>query len=345
MSTKKSTARQRKQKCSSCGRKFVDHDGPLGRHCNMEMPQYNDDDSQIVDHTSNTSSKDQVLHELMDQMSKLTLGLQHVQDDVRDIKKDAHTNPSAGAGSGSRAPRIASDYMSAGVGLQHATTEANICLPSGAKVSQRTIAHSKSGEYINLTDYVPCLEPSLTTETSLEDGGQVFRPKRGIKSIDSFFLWSMAWRGYEEILVSHDPGLYPQLSAYRTFIQTCAAKYTWPAVCSYDVRNRGKHSMNKSFEFNIIDNDIYITTMDSSTARQNIRNCARCKSIWHVIKDCPFAEAGTLAPGARQQPASSSNQRPTAASNTRNASTQVCFNWNAGCCIPPCVRRHVCEGC
>jgi hypothetical protein len=150
----------------------------------MEMPQYHNDGSHIGDHTSNDgSSKDQVLHELMDQMSKLTLGLQHVQEDVLDIKKDAHRNPSAGASNGSRAPRIASDLMSAGVGLHHATTEANICLPSGAKVSQKTIAHSKSGEYINLTDYAPCLEPTLSTETSLEDGGLVFRPKRGIKTL------------------------------------------------------------------------------------------------------------------------------------------------------------------
>ena len=145
--------------------------------------------------------------------------------------------------------------------------------------------------------------------------------------------------------MSHNPDLYPQLSSYRTFIQTCAVRYTWPAVCSYDVRNRGKHSMHRSFDFNVIDNDIYITTMDSSTARQNVRNCSRCKSIWHVIKDCPFAEAGTLAPGTRQQTTSSPNQRPTSAGNSRNTSQQVCFNWNAGRCVPPCVRRHVCDGC
>ena len=145
----------------------------------------------------------------------------------------------------------------------------------------------------------------------------------------------------------HNPTLYPQLCAYRSFIQVCAAKFTWPAVCSYDVRNRGKHSIHNSFDFHVIDHDIYITTMDASTARQNIRNCSGCKSIWHVLKDCPFSTAGPLAPATRQQTTQQSSQRqPAGSSNSRNASTQICFNWNAGRCVQnPCVRRHVCNGC
>ena len=106
--------------------------------------------------------------------------------------------------------------------------------------------------------------------------------------------------------------------------------------------------MSKSFNFNVIDNDIYVTTMDASTSRQNICQCSRCKSIWHVVQDCPFAEAGTLAPGPR--PSSTTARTPPATSqrqpaSSANASTQVCFNWNAGRCVAPCNRRHVCERC
>jgi hypothetical protein len=154
-------------------------------------------------------------------------------------------------------------------------------------------------------------------------------------------MWSMCWRGYEEVLVTHDPRLYPQLCAYRIFVQTCAAKFWWTAVYSYDVRNRGAKSMSRSFDFNVLDNDIYVTTMDSSTTRQNIRQCSRCKSIWHVVTDCPFAEGGAMAQGPRQAPAASRSS----ATLSKSQSTQICFNWNAGHCSGPCNRRHVCEGC
>jgi hypothetical protein len=58
--------------------------------------------------------------------------------------------------------------------------------------------------------------------------------------------------------------------------------------------------MYKTFNFQKIDHDIYVTTMDASTVRQNIRQCNRCKSIWHIVQDCPFAEDGVVAPGTRQ---------------------------------------------
>ena len=98
-----------------------------------------------------------------------------------------------------------SDLMSAG----NATTEPSMCLPSGARVSPKLLQHARNGEYTNLADFAPCLEPSLVTETSIVDGELQFKPKRNIKSMDSFLLWSMAWRGYEEYLVSNDPSLYP----------------------------------------------------------------------------------------------------------------------------------------
>ena len=94
--------------------------------------------------------------------------------------------------------------------------------------------------------------------------------------------------------------------------------------------------------FQDIDHDVYITTLDSTTIRQNIRQCQRCKSIWHIIKDCPFAEDGAVAQGPRQtqQTASPKLNMVRAA-----AAAQVCYNWNAGRCNQPCLRRHVCEGC
>jgi hypothetical protein len=194
----------------------------------------------------------------------------------------------------------------------------------------------------------PCLEPSLVTETSIVEGELVFKPKRSIKNMDSFLLWSMAWRTYEELLVGFDPSLYSGLVAYRIFIQTCAAKHWWPSVYSYDVRNRAKHSMNHSFLFHQLDNDIYVTTMDATTIKPNVKQCNRCKSIWHMGKDCPFSEEGALAPPTRQTQTPSGQQGASSGRQNGNTpmSSQVCFNWNAGRCHDSrCVRRHVCERC
>jgi hypothetical protein len=341
-----SSRKQWKTKCTTCGRLARDHMGPVGKKCQRSPVKLDMDDEDLsYAHSDHGSDKSGVLHELADQMSQLAISMQSMQDELIDVKKEIRGANTSDAGAGLASHRIASDYLSAGSGAHTATTEANICLPSGAKVSNKTLLQTRTGEYINLADYAPCLEPTLTTETSLVDGELVFRPKRNVKNIDSFLLWSMAWRGYEEVLVNHNPALYPQLVSYRVFIQTCSAKFWWPAVYSYDVRNRGKHSMDKTFDFNCIDNDIYVTTMDASTARQNIRNCSRCKSIWHVIKDCPFTEDGAVAQSPRQAPPTAKPTQPTRMPTQQNQSAQVCFNWNAGRCFGPCNRRHVCEGC
>ena len=285
---------KRKNKCSTCGRPSRDHPGPAGKKCS-NFPLSSDEDSSLKDYPGkHKGAKDSVLRELADQLGQLTLSIRDIQDDLVDVKQDLKDvrsqdvrSPKPGTPTGSRPP----DYLS-GIGTAANAAEAHHCLPSGAKVSAKVLAQAKCGEYINLADFAPCLEPSLVTETSIVDGELVFKPKRNIKNMDSFLLWSMAWRAYEKLLVTYNPALYPGMCAYRIFIQTCAAKHWWPSVYSYDVRNRAKHSMEKSFLFHHLDNDIYVTTMDATTIKPNVRQCSRCKSIWHVSRDCPFSEEG-----------------------------------------------------
>ena len=283
---------KRKNKCSMCGHMARDHPGAMWKKCS-NFPLSSDEDTSVKDYPGlklhKRNAQDSVLRELADQMGQLTLSMNDIQDDLGEVKKElrevrASKPDTQGTPSGSRQP----DYLS-GVGTGANAAEAHHCLPSGSKVSAKVIAQAKCGEYINLSDFAPCLEPSLVTETSLVDGELIFKPKRTIKSMDSFLLWSMAWRAYEELLVTFNPALYPGMCAYRIFIQTCAAKHWWPSVYTYDVRNRAKHSMEKSFEFHRLDNDIYVTTMDATTIKPNVKQCSRCKSIWHVAKDCPFS--------------------------------------------------------
>ena len=134
-----------------------------------------------------------VLQELSSQLGQLSLNMKDMQDDLKTVWSELRS-VCADLPASSWTPHSwtnASDYLSAG-GSSAPTTEAHLCLPSGAKVSPKTLAMAKTCEFINLADFEPCLELLLMMETSLVDSKLVFRPKRNIKSIDSFLLWSMA---------------------------------------------------------------------------------------------------------------------------------------------------------
>jgi hypothetical protein len=336
--------KKRQSKCSKCGRFTNDHPGPAGKKCQLSRHVSDEEDS-LLEYAGlgpPRASKDSVLHELADQLGQMSIQLKSVQDDMKHVKADVDDVRASNAGGSLPGPRTPTYSMPAMGGIPP-HVETHTCLSSGAKVSSKVLQQARNGEYINLADFAPCLEPSLVTETSIIDGELVFKPKRTIKSMDSFLLWSVAWRTYEEYLVDYDPSLYKNFCAYRIFIQTSAARYWWPAVYSYDVRNRAKHSMDKSFAFQTIDNDIYVTTMDSSTVRQNVKCCSRCRSIWHNVQDCPFSESGALAQGPRQN---SAPARPAGPSKVQNSiANQICYNWNLGRCFHACVRRHICETC
>jgi X-X-X-Leu-X-X-Gly heptad repeat protein len=308
------------------------------------------------DDSEGTPNNAVVLNELANQVGQLSAGMQQMQDGMRRLELEvARRDPSSERPShvhsrnvNKHKPEVTAAELLAGA----AKDDAFVCLPSGAKVSHKILKTARNREFINLSDFAPCLEPSIITETSLVDGELQFKPKRTLKNIDSFLLWSMAWRGYEEVMVEADHSRYAQLVEYRIFIQTCAARYWWNAVYSYDVRNRAKKSMTRSLDFHVMDNDIYMTSMDTSTTRTNIRQCNRCRSIWHVVRDCPFPEEVAVATNTRSpQVGARSSQdvrmsQSSSSNYTRRIGMQACFNWNAGRCFAnPCTRLHVCERC
>jgi hypothetical protein len=127
-------------------------------------------------------------------------------------------------------------------------------------------------------------------KTTIVDGELVFRPKRTAKAIYSFLLWSMAWAAYKGIPVADCPTIYMNRVTYRCFIQVCATKYWWTAVYTYDVRNCASKSMSRCFDLQVIDMDIYVSALDPATAKTSVRQCSRCRSIWHNERECPFPE-------------------------------------------------------
>ena len=340
--------------CSTCGNPSRGHVGPQGKRCKNNKPgpasiiykrpgTPGDGEVKVEEQKSRkeltvNTTDDNVLKELANQIGQLSLGMQHMQKDITDLK--AGNSPAMVAAPArvdvrkfEDVPRAADTYE---------------CLSSGAKVPTKVLRAAKQGEFVNLADFAPVLEPSNTTETSLVEGELIFKPKRAVKNIDSFLIWSLAWRGYEELLIDMDPSLYKQMVDYRIFIQTCSARYWWYAVYSYDVRNRAKCSMSQSFNFNRLDNDIYVSCMDAATARTNVRQCSRCKSIWHFSKDCPFQTEGPVEASTRPAKTQNSSSVPAQSGPARRPmSQQICFSWNSGRCYNnACARLHnVCQGC
>jgi hypothetical protein len=308
-------ANRKQNACTRCGRPSRGHIGPQGRGCNMiiessEFPQP-DFSSSVREpvHTTWGSGRDPVLAELTNQMGLMSVHMQQMQQDMTAMKVNSEKAGVSAAAVSAGAGVASIVSLKSPVNSDESKGDNYECLSSGAKVTAKVLKSAKSGECVNLVDFAPVLEPSNVTETSLVDGELTFKQKRVVKSIDSFLLWSLAWQGgYEEHLVEGDPSLYKKLVDYRIFIQTCAAKYCWQSVYAYDVRNRSKHSMYRSFNFSHVDSDIYVTCMDSSTMRTNVKQCARCRSIWHVTRDCPFPACNEVETGPRSLASQASNK-------------------------------------
>ena len=137
-----------------------------------------------------------------------------MKDDMRGLTVHIKGTKDFSRKSGDVLPEISpSDMRAAGGEASNAPGE-TICLPSGAKVTPKLMKAARQGEFVNLSDFSPCLEPSVVTETSLINAELVFKPKRTMKTIDSFLLWSMAWWSYEQLLVEADVSRYADLVDY-----------------------------------------------------------------------------------------------------------------------------------
>ena len=245
-----------------------------------------------------------------------------------------------------------------------------ITLPSGAQVSRRTLKAAKLGEFVHLNEFIPSYEPSRVFEATIIDEKLQIKQKKSSRKLDSFFIWLLAWAGYERTIVDENPSLYDKLSQYRLFIQELDAKYAWSAVVVYDGRNRLRKSLGRSFDFNITDTEFYVNLLEHG--KTNV-GCFRCKSIMHYVEDCPFRQSETAMAAVKHEEKSARKQQPraspagpggqTARANTpwnvaaatftpgnqsnSDRYTPVCINFNAGQCKfgQNCTKRHVCSRC
>ena len=223
-------------------------------------------------------------------------------------------------------------------------------------ISDKTMSSLVSGEYINIYELLPSdITPSSEmVAIQNNDGTMSFQPKKVKKSVDNFDTWLCAWSIFEAILVAKRPGLYERLSKYRQFIHICDRKYQWCAVAIYDKRYRAKLAETKSFAYDNIDNMLFVSILDAAAVKTDAKHCFRCKSLFHLISDCPFPASEKMGKDPQASPLS---KRFTG--NTRGRGVQyrvpdrfmhegreICNNWQINNCkYPNCNRAHVCKGC
>jgi hypothetical protein len=166
-----------------------------------------------------------------------------------------------------------------------ANQEPPVVLANGARLPRKLYLQARSGEYVNLAEISPNIEPSDILESVMDESTNqlIFRPKTVKKHIDSFLAWSTAWHGYEAILIDLDPSLYLQLAEYCMAIQRYDALYLWNAVYAYDTRHRVRLSVTGSFEFQNCNTNIFVMVLNVQSARPNTKACYYCKSLDHHV--------------------------------------------------------------
>ena len=87
------------------------------------------------------------------------------------------------------------------------------------------------------------------------------------------------------------PSRYTELALYREQIQFANRKFRWPSVYMFDIHSRmayAKQIQLGSASLDVIDTTLYATVLDASALRPHPRQCSRCKSFDHLVKDCTF---------------------------------------------------------
>lgn len=383
------------RRCTKCHRALRGHNMPTGEKCELVAL----DEAELARDTSSDDEDDKYI-EVIAQLGRLTATVNKlVQDSPAegDARLGAHfiaPNPfresqssDCGWGRGGQQqqhrgwfpnqvqmPPYQNITVDNHAYMGNETSNRQIPLFTGARVPMKVLDTAKAGEFVNLVEFLPCLETSGELTPTIENNQIVVKPKRLRRSIDSFSSWCQAWTGYESLLVSQSPDLYVPMAQYRLYIQELDIKYKWPAVYSYDCQHRNQLSITHSMVFNQVSMEILTSTcLTTGAAKQNV-GCFRCQSIFHHVKECPFQD---MAPGEKEKPQKSSSPTPSlyqtgsyvrqpsqnnnstqqqasqGYSQNRNPARQpssmqekVCTRFNAGSCNDSrCVRRHVCSSC
>ena len=333
-------------RCSHCNRLVKGHALPIGKECKLEPIKL--EEGEVAEAEGAEQSEDPkdnpFFAELLTAISRLSATVQYVLDEQNTMKVslEAGRQPSEQTATQYIKPVI----QSVPVSMALPTVEPAVSLFTGARVPAKLVQAAKAGEYVNLSDFIPSIEPSQDYETVLEEGNLIHRKKRVKRSITNLSTWLLAWAGYESLLMQDDPDRYVRLAKYRLIIQEWDMKYKWASIYSYDNRHRLELSLTKSLDFASTNMEIFASCCVSySASKPDSQTCRRCFSPAHFAPDCPFPSGGTVeksAQATQRSPYPYNRQ----SENSRNIAGEFCFSWNGGSCARQnCPRRHACQNC
>ena len=301
--------------CTNCGEPVKGHVGPTGKLCPNKtidvdtdlnegtvpvLEENKDNASESIDVMSGNIesssfevSKNEelapVLSQLVSQMTMLNAGIQAVASGQKEIINAIKASDSFQSREHSNIDQVKTSKQQTKVTVPHSATSA---ISSCIKLPDKVVREAILGECINLIDFLPgndiILSEQYKNPVDLPQGVMVVLSKKNKRNIDNFDVWLTAWNNYEALLVQNHPDIYPNLSVYRQLVQKCNRKYTWQSVYLYDVRFRMKLGSSRSFDFHVMDNDLYLTILDTTAVRTDAMRCFRCKSYEHVVTSCPF---------------------------------------------------------
>ena len=135
---------------------------PVGQHTPLQPDFDNLSDGDM----GNTSAA--AIRELASQIGRLTMNMEHMQRDIHDLKGKVSGVPSLPSSGVSKKKDVPEEASS--------KSDTYECLASGAKVPSKVLKAAINGEFVNLAEFCPILEPSNVTEASLTDGELTFKP-------------------------------------------------------------------------------------------------------------------------------------------------------------------------
>ena len=227
------------------------------------------------------------------------------------------------------------------------------------KYLPKKFANALKGEYVDFGELLTALNlshaPNPDGLSLASDGSgklEVIRSQQR-RSIDSFDTWLQVWNVYELELVTGSPERYGELARYRAQIHEASRRFRWSCVYVYDVKTRlsvaSRRDVNARFDE--IDTTLYATTLDASALRVGGKQCHRCKSYDHEVKDCTFLASDALEKN-KEKP-----HGKTAQSHGNNAwkfdkwfdnnGKEGCNLYQRKACSAGanCKRAHICKAC
>ena len=181
------------------------------------------------------------------------------------------------------------------------------CASKTHHLPEKFAAAAINGEYVDFSDVLSalCVLGSSQSDKGIlrslsSDVIAIARPQRK-RLVDSFDLWLQVWTKYEMEIVSARPERYLELAAYREQIQLANRKFCWPCVYMFDVQTRTRVASRKDTDvsLDVLDTTLYTTILDASALRAHPKQCTRCKSFDHFVRDCPFLAQEKLQEAAK----------------------------------------------